>query len=69
MKNDFYQLMINTDPSDDLYTYNGQDEIYKMIFIDTGMVTYLNSKDHSKFIKLLKSVISRNPSECSTVIR
>lgn len=47
MKNDFYQLMINTDPSDDLYTYNSQDEIYKMIFIDTGMVTYLNSKDHT----------------------
>ena len=37
--------------------------------LDTGMVTHLNHKDHNSFMKLLRSVITKNSIDCSEAIK
>ncbi len=43
------------------YSFEDDDEQYKLILLDTGMVTYLNENNHIDLIHLLKSVIVNNP--------
>ena len=51
------------------YSFEEDDEQYKLILLDTGMVTYLNENNHIDLIHLLKSVIVNNPQECCEAIK
>ena len=63
-----YKALLVGDESDD-YDFQDEEEQYKLVMLDTGMVTYLNTQNHRDLLHLLKSVVVKDQRDCCQAVK
>lgn len=57
LQQDYQQLLVG---GIDDYDFQDEEEQYKLVMLDTGMVTHLTPNNHKDLLKLLKSVVLKD---------
>lgn len=60
-------MMLQDDSEE--YSFTDDAEQYKLVMLDTGMVTHLSPKNHQDLMRLLMSVVIKDEKDCCNAVR